>query len=80
MPMPKTAVNENNDAVLGEHEIWCSREISPVKAKSQTRRMQVAADHEFWTRVFTSDPGHHSAASRPIYYVHRLFAQHSRND
>ncbi len=58
MAMPKTAMDEHDDFVLGQDDVRGTRQVSPVKPEPVAETMQQAADLQLWGGVPTADRGH----------------------
>jgi hypothetical protein len=69
MPMPKTAVNEDRQLMLGKDDIGPSREVAPVQAEPIPKRMDSSTNDQFWFRVLRVDTSHDSASAREIYMI-----------
>ena len=62
MSVPETSVNENHDAVLGENNVWSSRQALAMQAEPKAFAMQEASHEQFWRRVLSTN-GRHVATS-----------------
>lgn len=69
MPMPEASVNEHDGPVPRQDDVRPPRQASVVKAKSQTRSVQVGADDHLGLGVAASDTGHHPRPRLPIHDV-----------
>lgn len=53
MSMPKASVYENYDAILTQHDVWCTRQPFHVFAVTVATRKEVTAHNPLWLCVST---------------------------
>ncbi len=64
--MPEASVNEHDCPVPRQDDVRPARQAAVVKAKSQTRSVQVGADDNLGFGVAAPDTGHHPRPRLPI--------------
>lgn len=62
MPVPKTAVSEENSPVFWKHDIWLARQGSVMQPEPEPGCMQATSQRKLRLGIFTPDAGHHPAA------------------
>lgn len=67
--MPEASVNEHDGPVPRQDDVRPARQASVVKAKSQTRSVEIGADDHLGLRIATPDSGHHPRPRLPIHDV-----------
>jgi hypothetical protein len=65
MPVPKTAMNEDDLTIFGEDKVWFARKAGDMQAKSVTARVHNAPHQYFRLRVLASDERHPFASLNP---------------
>lgn len=56
--MPKATVDEQRKFVLRENNIWLTKKILRMKAKSQANSVSGFTNSDFGRRIFPPDPRH----------------------
>lgn len=69
MPMPKTAINEENGSVFRKNNIGLSRKALLVKTKPVTPRVEHFSNSQLWLGVLAANARHHSGACFLINYI-----------
>jgi hypothetical protein len=72
MSVPKVAIDEDRDAITGQHDIWPSRQVLRMKSVAESRREQSFADDHLQRSAAISDAAYNSAA-----LFRRDFVSHS---
>ena len=70
MPVPKTAVNENNRTPLSKYNIRSARKIRSMKTVAITVPVQHSPDQEFGAGVLNAHCGHYRASLLSRYSIH----------
>ena len=55
VPVPKTAMDKNDFAVLGQYDIRFTRKVAAVKAKSESQPCEQSADKEFRSSILSAN-------------------------
>jgi hypothetical protein len=64
--MPKTAMHENNGAVLGKRKVRPAGKFRIVQAIPESEHEQRMPDCYFDSCIFSTNPGHHAAPGSRI--------------
>lgn len=67
MPMPETAMNENDGAIPWEYQVWRSRKILPMQAKTKAEPVGDATNDQFRLGIPPPDARHDLA---PLFGIH----------
>lgn len=62
--VPKAAVDEHAGPARGKNKVRLAGQAAAMQPKAQSGAVEVAPDHEFWSRVPAPDPPHVLAAGR----------------
>jgi hypothetical protein len=73
VPMPETALNEDNGPSAGQHNIRRSGQLPIMQAKTQTTSMKRSPEGHFRLGVFAPNAGHHSRAGCGINNVNQAY-------
>ena len=68
--VPKTAMDEDHDAVFAQYNVGCPRQFLHILAIAVAPVLQVAADDKFRFRVLTFDPRHDGRTSLFVPNIH----------
>lgn len=69
MPVPETAMNQNNSAVVRENNIGFPRKIAGVETEAEAAAVQQAADAYFRFCIGATNAAHHAAARGLVHNV-----------
>ena len=64
VPMPETAVDEDDSSAAGEHDIRSSRQVLSMETEAVSRTMQCRPDFQFRSRVLSAHATHNLTALR----------------
>jgi hypothetical protein len=73
MPMPKTALNQDNGSSPGQHNVRRARQLPVVQAKPQAASMEGTSEGHFGAGVFAPDACHHAGTGRRINDVNQIY-------
>lgn len=69
MPMPETAVDEDNRVVFRENQVGLAGKFFCMKPVTKAPLVQGFADQHFGFGILATDAGHHPAAGGRIYNI-----------
>ena len=69
--MPEAAVYKNSGAMLGQHNVWFTGELTRVQAKAKPSFVEKTADEHFGFGISPLNAGHHPATNGLGNNIHR---------
>ncbi len=58
MPVPETTIDEDHGVKMWKHQVGATRQVSTVKAKAESARVESTAQQHLWFSVLATDTAH----------------------